>query len=444
MDNANQELFSKQAEESLLGSVIIDPGMFVTLDVLPEHFYVHRHRFVWEAVAYLTRRGVSVDFVTLTEELERRGKLSECGGGAWLAGLVSVTPTSLNAGDYATAVKDYARRRQWRDLANRIAKLAYDRDASLELEAGDIIDDLLAAVQGDGAAEPIRKYAEQVWAEAFERRQNPNDIFGIQTGFVDFDQITGGLQPSEVLIVSGKPGVGKSIFAAQAAFQIAEHGVPVAIYSMEMRGSAMVRRRTSHVSSVPVRAIKSGRQDESQWQSFERSVYAIADLPIHMSDSVAWTTSSLRADLARLKAQHGIKVFILDYAYLLRDGEGMSENDKTGLISRNLKAICRHLDIAGIVIHSLRKTDKSVPGGEDLRGSNQQHYDTDLLLLAIEGEMPGTVTFVFGKGRELENPKQSFDLIKLPGFPAFGNAVQHNHNMADYEVRRNGKGNGYV
>jgi replicative DNA helicase len=327
----------------------------------------------------------------------------------------------------ACTVKEFARRRAWRDVAEAIAKVAYDKDSSLELEASGIVDRLLNAVRSEGAATHISYYTAQVLDEVATRRKNPADVWGIPTGFSDFDYITGGLQLSEILYISGEPGVGKSIMADQMGFQMAEAGYPGAIYSLEMPGKQVVRRRFSFQSKVQMRAIKTGRLDDEQYESLLETASAHDSLPLYMSDSVMWTTASLRADLARLKTQYGIQWFVLDYAYLLQDGRNMSENDRTGLVSAYLKAICRSLNIAGIVIHSLNKSgmggDGSVPTGQNLRGSGQQFYDTDLLLFLVKSENPNSVMCVFGKGRELDNPKQAFQLHKFSEYPAMGNAV---------------------
>jgi replicative DNA helicase len=298
---------------------------------------------------------------------------------------------------------------------------------------------LLAAVQSDGAAVHISTYTSQVLDEAALRRESPADVWGIPTGFTDFDHITGGLQPSEILYISGEPGMGKSILAAQMGFQMAENGYPGAIYSLEMPGKQVVRRRFSFLSKIQMRAIKTGKMTDEEYSRLLDSASRYDQLPIYMSDSVMWTTASLRADLARLKAQYGVTWFVLDYAYLLQDGRNLSENDRTGLISAYLKAICRSLNLAGIVIHSLNKDGmsgsdrgKTVPTGQNLRGSGQQFYDTDLLLFLVRSEQTNSITCVFGKGRELDNPRQAFELHKFTEYPALANAV-------GYMVNQNGK-----
>jgi replicative DNA helicase len=431
---SDTNLFSREAEEAVVGSVLINPVTFTALGLEPGHFFIQRHGMIWQAFNRLYSAGTAIDFITVGDELERAEQLNEIGGHAFLTKLVNNTPSSLHVEDYAKTVKDFAHRRTWKLTAERIVKLAMDKDSDLEVEASNIVDQLLNAVQAEGSAVHISEYAQQVLEEAMERRLSPSDLWGIPTGFTDFDSITGGLQLSETLYISGEPGMGKSIMAAQMGFQMAANGYPGAIYSLEMPGAQVVRRRASADSKVLTRTIKTGKMDDGQFSQFLKVVEGYEQLPMYLSDSVHWTTASIRADLARLKIQHGIQWFVLDYAYLLRDGAGLSENDRTGMISGYLKAITRSLNVAGIVIHSLNKSGMGggLPGGEHIRGSGQQFYDTDLLMFLVKSEIPNTVTCVFGKGRELENPKQAFELRKLEGYPALANAAKQEERYRDY------------
>lgn len=421
MTENSEPLFSQEAEQALVGAALINPGILTVLDIQPGEFYIHRLRWVWEAFERLSKSSSGIDLVTVVEELDRMGKSAEVPLG-YLAGLITSTPSSLGAEDYAGIVRNYARRRSWRDLANQVARYAFDMDTDLEQKAPAIIDGLLQAVQSKGSAEHISKYTRSVLDQAIERMENPQDLFGIPTGFKDFDEITGGLQPGEVLYLSGVPGVGKSILAMQMAFQMAASGHPGVIYSMEMSGSQVVRRRLSEISKIKLRLIQSGKFDPTFLTKLVEAAQKMDQLPLYLSEDTQWTTSSLRADLARLKNQHHVESFVIDYAYLLKDGQGLSENDRTGLISAQLKSIARSMNLSGIVIHSLRKEGMSgAPGGQDLRGSGQQFYDPDLLLFLTENKDEKNVVICsFGKGRELENPKQSFRLVKIPGFPALG------------------------
>jgi replicative DNA helicase len=420
-----EDLFSREAEEGVLGAVLINPVEFTTLGLEPAHFFIQRHGFIWKAYTRLYSAGAAIDFITLGDELERAGQMDEVGGAAYIAGLVNRTPSSLHAADYAATIKDFSRRRAWRNTAGKIAKLAFDKDSDLEVASGDVIDELLRAVSVEGAAVHVSEFAARVLAEAYERKENPGNIWGIPTGFSDFDNITGGLQPGEVLDLSGEPGIGKSIFAMQAGFQMAEAGEPGALYSIEMKGEAVVRRRVSHDSKVKTRAIKSGYMDDAEFAAFLQAMEAYEGIPLYLSDAADLTTAAMRADLARLKIQHGIRWFVVDYAFLLRDGAGLNDTERTGLVSSRLKTICRALDLAGIVIHSMTKEGMNslIPEGQHIRGSGQIFYDADLLLFMMEDKMKNVVKCVFGKGRELEQPKAYFDLVRLPGFPALADAA---------------------
>lgn len=425
-------LFNKDAEESVIGSVLVDPGCFPLLDLTAEHFHIQRHGLIWNVFAKLYQKDVEIDFVTVTDELVRQDKLDYVGGYVYLTSLINNIPTSLNVQNYADIIKDYAARRRLRDTATKMARLAYDKDAEIDKEIGGLMGDLTGSVSVKHGAVHISKYTKELQEEVMERSKDPKEVWGIETGFIDFDRITGGLQKGESLILSGDPGVGKSTWAMQAGFQMAFHKRGGAIYSLEMPGKAVVRRRVSHMAKIPARAMKTGNMTDSFWMEFADAISAIDDLPLYLSDEVSWTIASLRADLARLKALYGIDWAVVDYELLLQD-KAKDEIEKTALISAGWKGICRSLDIAGIMIASENKEgmddDKKKPrlkSGKALRGSGQQFYDADLLLFLTPGMQKNVVVCQFGKGRELEQPKQAFELIHRAGFPAFENAASKN------------------
>jgi len=421
--NTAVELFSKEAEEALCGAAIGDPAVFVQVGIQPEHFYLKRLGAVWAAVESLYIRQSAIDFVTVAEELGKCGKLEEIGGQAYLAALISNAPSFLNAGEYAEIVREYAQRRQWRDLAQRIAKAAFMTAEPLALEAGAVLAELSGAISGKSTASHVGKFAEAAYNEIERRSKDPQDIWGIPTGFLDFDRITGGLQNGEIMYLTGEPGVGKSILAAQMGYQMAAAGHPGVLYSLEMSGVQVVRRLLSYMTRLSVRDMKLGTLSDEGWPVLTNAVETLIHTPLYVSDSVDWTTATLRADLARHQAEHKIEWFALDYAYLLQDGRNLSENDRTGFISAQMKSICRALDLAGIVIHSLNKEGigNASAGGKNLRGSGQQFYDADLILHMFHAgnDRPNFVLCAFWKGRELEQPKQGFELMKLSSAPAF-------------------------
>ena len=440
---ADTNLYNSEAEEAVISSIIIDPKLIDFADLRPDEFYIGRNKATWSAICDLRKSGSSIDFITLTERLEASGKLEAAGGQEGLARYAGNLVYSSNLEDYAAIVRDKARRRAILQSANELAKLAYS-DADIDQAISTHVNTLTSATQTSGGAVHWSIYFDQLYDETADRYANPKDIWGIPTKFTAFDRITGGLQLSELAILSGEPGVGKTMLAMQMGANMADYS-PGAIYSLEMKGRAVARRLTSAEAQIETRKIKTGRIDDSEWPAFTHAIEALQSKPVYMSESESWTTSSLRADLTRLKMQHGIQWFIVDYLYLMND-PGISENEKTLNISRGLKQTCKALDLSGIAIHSMNKDGMrsseggkgKKPGQADLRGSAQANYDADLIcflkefspvtsqeqLMVKPAEAENMRTLWFSKGRELENPRKYIHLVKRPNFPYFGDYAE--------------------
>lgn len=423
-------IYSPHAEEALVGAALIDSSVIGQLDVAPEDFYIIRHGMIWTTLLELHKRGSGIDYVTVCEELDSKGKLGEIGGDAYIIKLIHDTPTSLRAEDCARIVKDNAARRNTSRLATDLARLAGDESKDLSQSISQIMTDLTKTASITQGAVNWSRYLSQSYDLVEERAKNPQDTWGIQTGFADYDRMTGGLQQTEIMLLSGEPGKGKSIFALQVAQVMAFNGHPGALYSLEMLGRAVTLRALSNASKVESRKLKTGKLDPDDWQKFVTAFEELSQLPIYMSDSVEWTTAALRSDLSRLKKIHGIEWFVIDYSYLIQDGMGkLSEMDRTQIIMSNLKGIAKTLNLAGIVIHSMTKAGMQDSSGSQagIRGSGQVTYDADVILLLLDHQPsagqpnPNMITAKFGKGREMDDAKKKFHLVKLPGFPAFGN-----------------------
>ena len=423
-------IYSPHAEEALVGAALIDSGVISRLDIVPEDFYIVRHGMIWTALLELHKRGSGVDYVTVCEELDSKNKLGEIGGDAYIIKLIHDTPSSLGAEDCARIVKDNAARRNTLRLAGELATLAADESKDLSQSISQVMTDLTKTASITQGAVSWSRFLSQAYDLVEERSNNPQDTWGIPTGFSDYDRMTGGLQQTEIMLLSGEPGKGKSIFALQAAQAMAKDGHPGALYSLEMLGRAVTLRALSNASKVESRKLKTGKLDPDDWQKFVTAFEELSQLPIYMSDSVEWTTAALRSDLSRLKKVHGIEWFIIDYSYLIQDGMGkLSEMDRTQIIMSNLKGIAKTLNLAGIVIHSMTKAGMQDTSGSQagIRGSGQVTYDADVILLLLDHQPssgqpnPNMITAKFGKGREMDDAKKKFHLVKLPGFPAFGN-----------------------
>lgn len=422
---------SREAEEALIASVLIRPDLYVTLDVLPQDFFQVKHQRIWQALGELE----TIDYVTVVERLKAKNQLDGIGGSAYITNLMTSRASSMHADEYAETVRDYARRRGLIRLAGDMAKAAYETGHPIHERTADFITGIVDASRQNNGARHVSDVVSALYDEIEERSRNPQDVWGLPTKFPTFDKLTGGLQKSELMILSGEPGVGKSILGMQIGMQVAETA-PGVIYSMEMGAMQLVRRMLSGEAKVSTRSIKTGRLKDTDWSKITNGTDNLAVMNLYISDSSGWTTTGLRADMARLKALHGIEWFVLDYLYLLNDGAGKDEIERTAIASKGLKQICMDLNLAGIAIHSMNKQhmgSEGIPGNQSLRGSGQVIYDADIITYLTkfkpmtpkedwiqEDERDNMRTFWFGKGRELEDSKKYFHMVKQPGYPVFG------------------------
>lgn len=433
------KLYSQEAEEGLLACALIDPDTLTGLELTPDQFYVDRHKTTFAAMKDLWRRDTPVDVVTLQDHLDQAGKLAEVGGAAFLLKLLVAPVMTYNAPAYAQIIREKARRRRLLQAANELANVAHDDSANLDASITTLIGKLAAGTTVNGGARPLSDYISQLYDEVGERSKDPRDVWGIPSGIGKYDALTGGHQPGELTILSGAPGMGKSILAMQMA-AMAGQNAPGSVYSVEMSGIQVARRLVSGHACISTKALKTGRLADGEWPAFTAAVDHFSGLPIYMSDASDWTTASLHADLARLKAQHGIRWFVLDYLFLLKD-QGKDEIERTAQISAGLKRICRSLDLAGIVVHSMNKTgigaggqkgaesSGGIPGQDQLRGSGQVIYDADVITFLtgytqqagpiVDADQKNVRVLWFAKGREIEDERRYIMLVKQPAFPAF-------------------------
>lgn len=425
---------NRNAEEILIGSILRWPEDFISVDIDAEDFYLIRHQYIWKAFESLAAKGTNLDTFTVGSLLETRGQLQAVGGHEYLNSMDNIVPFGHRAEDSAAIIREMASRRKVLILAQEMAKTAYDYKADIESKSGDFLNAMVGTVQLKTGAVHWSRFISDLWEEVEERSKEPKDIWGIPTGFTKFDEVTGGLHMGELMIVSGKPGVGKSILEMQRAAQMARHA-PGAIYSIEMSGKQVMRRIVSAQAKVRASGMKSGRLQDDDYSKIITAIEELHELPVYMSDATGWSTTSMRADLARLKAAYGVQWFLVDYLSLMSDASDQDIDSRPSIISRRLKLLCRNLDLAGIAVHSMNKAgiEAKTPGQEHLSGRANVSFDADLICFLTEFK-PMSVsdesipekdranlrTFWFAKGREMEDDKKYIHMVKLPGWPAFG------------------------
>ena len=380
---------SKEAEEAVIGSVLINPDAYY--DVIEflqaEDFYIHRHRWIFEAFTRLNERRSPIDILTVSEELDQMGYLGEVGGASFLASLINNVPTSMHAPAYGHLVEETAIRRRLLEAANNIAKAAYQEDITVETA----IDSAEKAVFGvseqrsSSDLQPIQK----VLGDYYDRvgdLANQDETFGVPTSFRDLDRLLGGFQPSDLLIIAGRPGQGKTSFMLSIAKNAARISKKhIAIFSMEMSNEQLVQRLISQETGINAQKLRLGRLEGNEWDLFAEAVESLGKTRIFLDDTPSITPTQMRAKCRRLHLEHRLDMVIIDYLQLMQ-GDYRSDNrvQEVSYISRNLKQMARELNVPVLAAAQLsraveQRADKR-PVLSDLRESGSLEQDADIVM----------------------------------------------------------------
>lgn len=380
---------SKEAEEAVIGSVLINPDAYydVVEFLQPEDFYIHRHRWIFESFNRLHERRSPIDILTVTEELDQMGYLGEVGGPAYIAALINNVPTSLHATAYGHLVEETAIRRRMLEAANNIAKAAYQEDVTIET-AIDTAEKAVFSVSERRLSSDLQPI-QTVLSDYYDRvgdLANRDEMYGVPTNFRDLDRLLGGLQPSDLLIIAGRPGQGKTSFmlsiAKNAARVSKKH---IAIFSMEMSNEQLVQRLISQETGIDSQRLRLGRLEGKEWDLFAEAVESLGRTRIFLDDTPSITPTQMRAKCRRLHLEHRLDLVIVDYLQLMQ-GDYRSDNrvQEVSYISRNLKTLARELNVPVLAAAQLsraveQRSDKH-PVLSDLRESGSLEQDADIVM----------------------------------------------------------------
>lgn len=356
---------SVEAEQSLLGGLMLDHRAWdqVADVVSPSDLYRADHRLIFAAVAALVERNQPPDAVTVSEQLQRSGQLEAAGGLSYLARLVEDTPSAANIRAYARIVRDHAMLRRLIEIGGDIAASAY---ATEGLTAAEIVDraeqrvfEIAEHGQRHGAGFVALK---QILPKTIDRldflSHSTSDITGVSTGFTEMDKLTAGLQRGELVIIAGRPSMGKSSLAINIAENAAVGAkIPAAIFSMEMSAEQLSFRMLSSIGRIAQTRLRNGKLLEEDWPRVDSTVSIMSDAPIFIDDSGALTPTEVRARSRRLKREHGLGLIVVDYLQLMQV-PGTVENRATEIseISRSLKALARELEVPVIALSQLNRS----------------------------------------------------------------------------------------
>jgi len=435
---------SREAEEAVIGSIMINPEAYYDVAEFLQSgdFYIHRHRWIWEAFVRLHESRTPIDILTITEELNQQGQLAEIGGPAYLTSLINNVPSSLHATAYGRLVEQSAVRRNMLEAANRIAKLSYDEEISLET----VMDDAEKAVFGVSERrmtrdlEPIQETLSDYYDRISDLAARPDEIHGVPTGFIDLDKLLSGLQPSDLLIVAGRPGMGKTGLALSIAKNAAQtHKKHVAIFSMEMSNEQLVQRLISQETGIDSQRLRTGKLEEQEWPLFTHAIEVMSDTRIFLDDTPAITPLQLRTKCRRLHLEYRLDLVIIDYLQLM-SGDTRNDNrvQEVSYISRNLKILARELNVPVLAAAQLsraveQRSDKR-PVLSDLRESGSLEQDADIVMFIYRPEVyeddpakENVAEIIVSKHRN--GPVGSVQLIFRKKLAKFENATTQHYDL---------------
>ncbi len=434
---------SIEAEQAVLGGLMIDNGTWdqVADLVVEEDLYRKDHRLIFRAISMLAEEGQPFDAVTLSEWLTSHNELNDAGGLAYLGTLAKNTPTAANIKAYATIVRERSVLRQLIRVSTTIADSAYNPDGRSSAEILDTAEKQVFDIAERGTrAQSGFTGIKDLLVKAVDRidtlYQNDSAYTGIPTGFTDFDEMTSGLQNSDLVIVAGRPSMGKTSFAMNLVENAAiKNRSPVAVFSMEMPGEQLVMRMMSSLGRIDQHKIRTGKLDDTDWPRLTSAVGILNDAPIYIDDTPGLTPMEIRARARRIKREHGLGLIVIDYLQLMQGSGSSSENRATEIseISRSLKGLAKELSVPVIALSQLNRSLEQRPNKRpimsDLRESGAIEQDADVIVFIYRDEVynedspdKGTAEVIIGKQRN--GPIGMSRLTFLGQYTRFENYIQ--------------------
>jgi replicative DNA helicase len=391
---------SIETEQSVLGGVMLDNSAWDKIaDVIVESdFYRKDHRIIFAGIAALAEDSNPCDVVTLSEYLDNRGELEGAGGLEYLATLANETPGAANARAYAKILRERATLRALITAGNEISGSAYTTDGRSASELVDEAERKVFEIAEKGARGKAGFRAlKNILPSAVDRidllHQSDGDITGVSTGYTAFDKLTAGLQPGDLIIIAGRPSMGKTTLAINIAENAAIGAkVPTAIFSMEMPSQQLAFRMISSLGRVDQTHLRTGNFPDEDWSRINTAVQLMSDAPIFIDDTPAMSPTEIRARARRLKREHGLGLIVIDYLQLMQV-PGNKENRATEIseISRSLKALAKELEVPVIALSQLNRSVEQRPDKRpvmsDLRESGAIEQDADLILFIYREEV---------------------------------------------------------
>jgi replicative DNA helicase len=377
-----------EAEASLLGALLIDKEAIVKVNDLIESqdFYAAAHQRIYENILELFETHTPIDLVTLSDRLEAKGVLNEIGGSSYLLSLANAVPTAAHVVDYAKIVRHKSTLRKLMSAASEISELSFREDEEIEKILDEAERKIFSISQKfvRGTFVPIK----DVLAISFERldeiHKNKGMLRGVATGFTDLDNLTAGLQASDLIILAARPSMGKTSLALNIALNAAKSGVPVGIFSLEMSKEQLVDRLLVAEANIDSWKLRTGNLAEEDFPKIGHAMSTLAEVPLYIDDSPLVSVMEIRTKARRLQAEHGLGLVIVDYLQLMEGKNVENRVQEISEISRSLKALARELSVPVMALSQLSRAVEArtphIPQLSDLRESGSIEQDADVVM----------------------------------------------------------------
>ncbi|RZT09214.1 replicative DNA helicase [Duganella sp. CF402] len=433
---------SIEAEQSVIGGLLRDNSAFDRIaDMMqPEDFYRYDHRIIFEQIVRMINGSKPADVITVFENLTQLGKADDVGGLAYLNAMAQNTPSAANIRRYAEIVRDRSVLRQLITVADDISGQAFSPQGKETKEILDEAESRIFAIAEQGARGAAGWLAVQpLLTQVVERidelysRENQSEITGVPTGFIDLDRMTSGLQGGDLVIVAGRPSMGKTAFSVNIGENVAiEAGLPVAIFSMEMGGAQLAMRMLGSVGQLDQHRLRTGRLNDEDWPRLTHAIQKMNDAQVFIDETPALNPIEMRARARRLARQCGkLGLIIVDYLQLMQGSKaGDNRASEISEISRSLKGLAKELGCPVIALSQLNRSLEQRPNKRpvmsDLRESGAIEQDADVIIFLYRDEVynadspdKGTAEIIIGKQRN--GPIGAVRLTWIGQYTKFGN-----------------------
>ena len=427
-----------EAEQCVLGSILLQQGALVKiLELLaPEDFYREAHKNIFTAMVDLFEKNEPQDIITVTNVLKNKNKLDDVGGPAYLANLTDIVPVAANIIYYAQIIRSKAILRRLIQTSTEIAARCYEEQGDIDSLVDDAEQTIfeISRTKSNQDFQALSKIIPETFKRIEKLAEKKELITGVPTGYDDLDRITCGMQSSDIIILAGRPSMGKTALAMNIVQNAAIfHKIPVAVFSLEMSKEQLGMRMLCSVSRVDSQDLRTGFIRDPDWPKLARATGILSEAPIYIDDSPAISVLEMRAKSRRLKAEHNIGLVVVDYLQLMR-GRSSAERREQEIseISRSLKAMAKELDLPVIALSQLNRSLESRPNKRpqlsDLRESGAIEQDADVICFLYRDEIynksednpkRGIAEVIIGKQRN--GPTGTIELTFIDKFTTFEN-----------------------